>query len=55
MHIITIYAKQCETNTSPDIRLTIHAWSRVHDLISNLSQVVEIMLKGSERLRQLQQ
>ena len=54
-HIHIRLPKQCGTNTSPDIHLIIHAWSRVSGLISNLSQVVEIMLKGSERLRQLQQ
>ena len=54
-HIHSRLPKQCETNACPDIHLIIHAWSRVRGLISNLSQVVEIMLKGSERLRQLQQ
>ena len=54
-HIHSRLPKQRETNTCPDIHLIIHAWSRMRGLISNLSQVVEIMLKGSERLRQLQQ
>ena len=54
-HIHSRLPKECKTNTCPDIHLIIHAWSRVRGLISNLSQVVEIMLKGSERLRQLQQ
>ena len=54
-HIHSRVSKQCETNTCPDIHLIILAWSRVRGLISNLSQMVEIMMKGSERLRQLQQ
>ena len=54
-HIHSRLPKQYETNTCPDIHLIIHARSRVRGLIYNLSQVVEIMLKGSGRLRQLQQ
>ena len=48
------YGSNVELFTCPDIHLIIHAWSRVHGLIFNLSQVVEIMLKGCERLCQLQ-